>query len=260
MSNLYVPLAIKNAGISLELLLPKLKGDVFTEAQYGKVSRLYRCIGIGELLCSNDQSLLFERLFRSANAYIHFLENAPSSEIATSKALAFYDAVACGFSDGAKKIAQLCPRSQNQAKEYEEEFLCSRVLMDFFFLGKTKEEVDDMMSEYESYHNDNADLCFPLLKSLLDEDNEAFCNALGDFVDAEKNMLNGDGIRGEPEEVTLLSKISIPLLAWLRFAEYQKFSLDDEYALAPGSARFKKSSTFGSEDSWKQIESFRSLL
>ncbi|WP_020405094.1 immunity 49 family protein [Hahella ganghwensis] len=258
----YLPLAIKNTGMSLQEVLPELlRASSPKLSHYLFVCKSYRQLGVGELLISNDPEPFYSRLYKSAQAFVHFLKIGDNAEKATSQAYPFFDAVACGAEDVARKIALLCPDTINLRKEYEEDFLYYRILMKAFYLAAPDSEIQDLLDEFESYHDQNPDERFELCKALIDKDQESFDEALSACVQA---LLDSYGeqkkaSRLNADEAATLSHVSPEVLAWLLLARKQGLTVAAEYQLAPSTAQKLHLAVYPPADSWKQIESFTEL-
>jgi len=261
MNALYLPVAVKNTGLSLNDILPKLGNAKIKLLYYSRVSTLYRQLGVGEFLMSNDPQLLFERLYGSACAFIHFLNHAEESEKATSLASPFFDAIACGFDDGARQLAALSPTSVNSHKEYEEEFFYVRLLMDYFYLDEDEANINAMLREYKILHNQNPDIHYPLVNALINKKQKEFDEALVDCLYQRESQYshNDDPYSNNADEAAILAHLSVEVLAWLRLAEQQGLKTDSEYFLAPGSARVRKKTAFADPDGWRTLPSFSSF-
>ena len=69
----YAPLAIKNAGVELEVIMPEVLRQPPALLNYVQVSRLYRRIATGILLVSGDPRDFYGNLFNSSRAFVDFL-------------------------------------------------------------------------------------------------------------------------------------------------------------------------------------------
>ncbi len=258
----YLPLAIKNTGISLQEVLPELlRASSPKASHYTYVCKSYRQLGVGELLISNDPEPFYSRLYKSAQAFIHFLEIGEEAEKAASQAYPFFDAVACGAEDVAREIAHLCPDTINPRKEYEEDFLYYRILMAAFYLDAPDSEIQDMLDVFEFYHNQNPDERFKLCKALIDRDQESFDEALTACIHAllDGNEEQKKASRLNADEAATLAHVSPEVLSWLLLARKQGLKVAAEYQLAPSTAQMLHLAVYPPADSWKQIESFTEL-
>lgn len=237
----YLPLSVKNASITLEDILEALRSAPSWEYKalyFDRIASLYRQLGVGELLLTDDETHLHRQLQLGIQAYTEFLQNAKPSEIAISKISVFFDAVCLGDITTMSTLAQLAPRQQNPRKEYEEDFLYMRILMDVFALKKTPEEVSSLIKEFESFHVENPDQRFSLLVALLDKDNDAFFDALEVLVDEhiKRYADGGDLYKGTRDEASILVNMSTEVVALLKLAKQQGLAISGEYKLAPSTA------------------------
>lgn len=259
--DMYLPLAVKNVGITLEDILSQISGAEYKFLYYDKISSLYRQIGVGEYLITDDAQAMFDMLELGIQSYIEFLEKAEDSEKAISKITVFFDAVCCQNKNAMEKLAQLAPQQLNSRKEYDEDFLYMRILMDVFGLEKSRQDVQIMLDEYEKFHNEYPDERFNLIIALLDKDDKAFHNSL-ELLTKERlgrYAKGGDLYEGTLEEASILSDVSTEVMAWLWLARFQNIDLGSKYALAPDSAMQVCQTTPLAEGAWLSYESYRSL-
>lgn len=258
---MYLPMAVKNIGLTLEDILSNISTAEYKLLYYDKISSLYRQIGIGEYLMSNSVISMFSMLQLGIQSYIEFLEKADDSEKAISKIVVFFDAVCCQDKKAMADLALLAPRQLNARKEYDEDFLYMRILMDIFGLGKPREDVQVMLDEYEAFHSENSDERFNIIIALLEKDGKAFHESLELLISERLDRYadGGDLYKGTLEEATILSHVSTEVIAWLWFARIQNIGLSNEYALAPSSSMQAYRPVPLTEGAWRSCESYRSL-
>jgi hypothetical protein len=237
----YLPMAVKNVSLTLEDILTALKEAPawrYEPLYFERISSLYRQLGIGEFLLSDDETSIHARLQLGVQAYIEFLQNAERSELAASKALPFFDAVCLGDQQAMATLSRLSPAARNSRKEYEEDFLYMRIMMDFFGLRKTLDQVKPLLAEFESFHVDYPDQRFSLLVALFDKDSRAFAEALEVLIDERvaRYADGGDAYVGTRDEAAILAHVSAEVIAWVKLAKQQGLAIAQEYTLAPGSA------------------------
>lgn len=258
---IYLPMAVKNIGITLEDVLSDISNAPYKLQYYDKISSLYRQLGIGEFLMSNDPQSMFTMLRLGIQAYADHLKNADTDEKAASRVEVFFDSACCQDQLAMKHLALLSPFQINTRKEYEEDFYYIRILMDVFGLGKSTDEVRPMLDDFEALHIDNSDERFSLLCALLEKDGKAFHESLEVLIDErlERYADGGDLYKGTHNESAIFSHVSTEVMAWLWFARRQDIGLSREYALAPSSAMAECKVTFPYEGMWRSYEAARSL-
>jgi hypothetical protein len=257
----YVPLAIKNAGVELEVIVPEVIRRPPVLTHYMQVARLYRRVATGILLSSGHPRGFYANLFNSSRAFLHFLNRATDDQKVTSKAEAFFDAVTCRDESGAQAMARLSRHSINPGKEYEEDFIYVSLLMRRFYLAASATELQSMLQEWETYAADNPDPRLDVCRALIEADAPAFRKAVSTAIDAkveewerlrETEMLH-------PDEASTTCRVSTEVLAWVEFADRVGLKIEPEYRLAPSLARHFDVVAFPGEDAWQRPSGFSSL-
>jgi len=256
----YLPLSVKNVSITLEDILGAMKETPSWEYKslyFDRISSLYRQLGIGEFLLTDDETYLHEHLQLGIQAYTEFLQNANPSEIAISKILIFFDAVCLGDVELMAGIARFAPTTRNPRKEYEEDFLYMRILMDYFALQKTADDIAPLMKEFESLHVDYPDQRYSLLLALFNKDSSGFADALEVLIDerAEQYSDGGDLYKGTQDEASILTHMSTEVVAWIKLAKQQDLAVAQEYKLAPSTAMADCALPFPAPRSWLAYQS-----
>ncbi|MDG9669606.1 immunity 49 family protein [Hahella sp. CR1] len=263
MSSNYLPIAIKNTGMSLEDIVPHLPKEEPKLQYYTYTCTLFRRLAAGELLITDNPKPFYKQLCHSANAFIYFLERAPEEEQAVSLALPFFDAIACGYEEGARRIAELSTNKLNPRKEYEEEFLYTRILMEHFYLQTDPKKIEERLEEFSGYSDDNYDPHYALCQALLDKDQVAFDEALKECIqkrldDIEK--IDADSMDPHVSaEAATTAHVSTEVLAWLILAERQGLTTSEEVSLAPSTARLLRLAELPQREEWKVVARYRSL-
>lgn len=234
----YLALSVKNLSITLEDILDAIRSTPSREYKFlyfDRIANLYQQLGIGELLMSDDETNLHRHLQLGIQAYIEFLQNAEPAEISCSKISGFFDAVCMGDATAMATLAQLAPVEHNPRKEYEEDFLYMRILMDVFGLGKRTEDIQILLDEFESYHVENPDQRFSVLVSLLNKDTPAFHDALEVLISEQESRYadGGDLYRGTRDEASILANVSTEVAALVKLARKQGLAVAEQYNLAP---------------------------
>jgi hypothetical protein len=257
----YTPVALKNAGVELEEILPQVLSSKPILNHYVHISRLYRRVAIGILLTSGDPKDFYAYLFNSSRAFAHFLQQVTNDEKVTSKADAFFDAVACRDEQGAAIIARESRHTLNAGNEYEEDFLYMSLLMRRFYLGAGEGEVRPMLDEWQQYANENPDLRLDVCRAIVDHDQDGFDQALEEAIQEKIDQLaekrGADQLH--PDEAATICHISTEVLSWVELAERVGLSVQANYRLAPSSARQFHRIAFPPPDDWQHPDGFSSL-
>jgi hypothetical protein len=257
----YVPLAIKNAGVELEVIVPEVLRRPVELPHYVRISKHYRRIASGILLASGHPRGFFENLFNSSRAFLYFLAKAADAQKVTSNAEAFFDAVACQDEYGAREMARLSPQEINRGKEYEEDFIYVSLLMKRFYLGADPADLRSMLDEWGSYAVDNPDARLDVCRALVDGDAAAFDEAISAAIqaklDAWEQLRKSEMLH--PDEASTTCHVNTEVLAWVEFADRVGLKVEPEYRLAPNLARRFELIAFPDEDAWQRPSGFASL-
>ncbi len=257
----FLPIAIKNSGVALEEVLPHVIKAAPELRYYQHVCLLYRRLAVGSLLATSDPRPFYTSLFKSSRAFVHFLRAAPESEKLTSKAEAFFDAVACRDDEGAREMASLCPPTPDTTREYEEDFFSVWLPMVHFFGNVPRESLQPHLERFAKLTENNPDPHLDLCRGLLEVDQRLFDQGLEALIEQEVKAyekarrfeeLNAD-------EAATTAHVSTKVLALVELAQRAGLSVAPEHPLAPGIARKFHLRQLPAPESWQVPESFRSL-
>jgi hypothetical protein len=256
----FLPIAVNNAGVSLEEILPVALGGSPSLEDYSVVCKLYRQLGVGSLLMSGDPRELCAHLFRSGRAFVHFSETAQQAEKLTSRAEPFFDALACRDDEGARRMALASPRTVDPSREYDEEFYAVRCPMDLL-LGEPPPAVLAMLDAWVKLASE-PDPRADLWRAILEKDQKAFDQALPACIDARRAAYQElmDAERLDPDEAATLPHVSVEALAALELAERAGLKTARDYPTAPAVARKLALVTHPPPDSWKVLDEEYSAL
>jgi len=257
----YAPLAVKNAGVELEVIVPEVLRQAPALEHYMQVSRLYRRVATGILLVSGDPRDFYANLFNSSRAFLDFLNRAADGDKVTSHAEAFFDAVACRDEDGARAMARMSPQTINPGKEYEEDFFYVSLLMRRFYLDASTTDLQPMLQAWKAYAAANPDARLGVCRALLEADEAAFDESVSNAIDAKfeewKRLREADLLH--PDDASTTCHVSTEVLAWLALAERVGLRIEPEYRLAPSLARRFQRIAFPPPDAWQRPSGFSSL-
>jgi hypothetical protein len=254
----YLPIAVKNSGAALEEYLPEVLRAPITQKPYLTVCRLYRRLAVGWLLMSADPEQFFTYLFKSARAYVHFLEFGPDAEKVTSRSEPFFDAVACRAQDAARIIASKTPVTLNPKREYEEDFLYMRFLMELYTGDAKPAQLEDLLVRWAALAGDE-DVRLALCRALLERKQKALDAAIHHAV--EEKVQGVAALREEerlhPDEAPLFPHVSTEVLTWVELSGRVGLKTRRNLPLAPSVARLFKRARFPAPDSWRTPDSYR---
>ncbi|WP_163991486.1 Imm49 family immunity protein [Pyxidicoccus caerfyrddinensis] len=254
MASKFLPVFIGNALGDNEELLP-----AFTAGKGGLKEALrfcqnFRIAGIGSLLMSGTAARFHECLHASARAFVQFASAAPEAQKLTSRAEPFFDAVACGDTEAARELARLLPRAADKNREYEEDFLFVRFLMDHFFLGRDASEGRDLLERYEKVLEGSEDPRLAVCHALLAVDGAGFDDALTRMMNAREVRFGKlrDKEALEPEVLETEGYVSIEGLALVRLAVSKGLQPLEDVLFIPSVAREQVRLRYRA-DIWKQL-------
>jgi hypothetical protein len=251
--SIFLPLAVKNISLDLAELLPAVLAAGPELVFYERVCELYRQFAVGVFLMSGDPRDLHQNLFKSARAFVHFSERAPLEAKLTSKALPFFDAIACRDLEGAKRIALASPQEPSLKREYEEDFFYVHVLMGLFLGTPDRAKLADRLDAWATLAVENPDPRLLVCRALFAGDAEKLAEVLGEAVAALQQSVatrkNNGSLRSE--EAATTAHVSIELLAWLELATRLGLPTETEYPLAPGNARQFAATVLPASESWR---------
>ena len=253
-----LPIAFSNSGVRLEEILNLLHTEPPQEKVYGFICLMYRRLAAGALLMDGDPARFFEYLFKSARAYVHFLEIAPPRERITSRAEAFYDAVACHDDDAARRMTAATPSLLSREQEYEEDFFAIRLLMDRFFGSASAAALRPSLDQWAKLAEGNADPRLAVCEALIEGKQQALDAGLAVYIRERKKRLTKarETEQLDPDEASTTAHGSTELLAWLDLAERAGLRVNRDYPFAPALARVFSRLTYPAPDSWRTPEPF----
>jgi hypothetical protein len=253
-----LPIAFSNSGVRLEEILNLLHTEPPQEKVYGFICLLYRRLAAGALLMDGDPARFFEYLYKGARAYAHFLEIAPPREKATSKAEAFYDAVACHDDEAARRMTTAAPSLLSREQEYEEDFFAIRLLMDRFFGSENAGTLRPSLEQWAKLADGNPDARLAVCQALIEGDQVGFDAGVTVYVRDRKKRLTKlrETEQLDPDEASTTAHVSTELLAWLDLAERAGLRVKRDYPFAPALARSFNRLTSPAPDSWRTPEPF----
>lgn len=255
MIDVFLPLAVKNTGISLAA---RLKGLPLQDAPVREVRDIctcYRVLGIGHLLLSADPTDYAENLGKSGLCWLYYLQNNSPKNMVSSWGAAFFDAVSCLDTDTAQGIAKQSPASHNASYEYEEEFLYMAFIMRYY-AGETPKNLEPLLASWSALLNGIEDarlgFCEALIGNELDPLQEALLAAIGAVRD-ELNSVSDTGTV-PADHYAALAHVSTEVVTWVQLCKAKGLAVEEDYALAPSPAVLSTLQSLPAADSWRILD------
>lgn len=254
MASKFLTVFIGNALGDNEELLPTLVSGRGGLKDALRFCQNFRIAGIGSLLMSGTPMRLQECLHASARAFVHFSRSAPETQKLTSRAEPFFDAVACGDSEAARELGRLSPRTPDKNREYEEDFLFVRFLMDHYFLGMDAREGHALLERYEKVLEGSEDTRLTVCRALLAADGAGFDEALTRLMEERDARFRKLRDKESVAEEVLATEgyVSIEGLALVRLAVSQGLRPLEDHLFIPSVAREQVHLRYR-PDSWKEL-------
>jgi hypothetical protein len=181
----------------------------------------FRIKGLATLRLGGSSDALFAELDKSGHAFLHFLGTAGEDQQATSRHLPFFDALAAADLPCARGIALHSRRTFNPDREYEDDFLFMRLLMQLVLAPDRPDAGRRLLDRHRQVTDRDDSAEHALAAALLDRDAASFRRALGQHLEAERAHLRQLVAREKLEEEVAATApyLSVPGLALVRLAE-----------------------------------------
>jgi len=252
MSSEYLADYIENAAFASQRMLYPLENGELDNVGIQELCSFFRQHALCSYYLYHDSSILFSDLMKSAAAYIYFLENTSSNQIILSRAKPFYDAICGGYFDAAEKISKLSPFIWHKDKEYEDDFLFIKFIMQLFFSDAVKEDLDLTLDALNGELTDENLFRGDICRSLIDKNGELFRDSLDILVQTRKakieKMIEDEAIA--EEYWSWMRYFSSEATALVKLAEKMGLELDSVIEDVPSILREDSGVSFR-EDSWK---------
>lgn len=254
MASKFLPVFIGNALGDNEELLPAFTSGGGGLKEALRFCQNFRIAGIGSLLMSGTSVRFHECLHASARAFVHFTSFAPEAQKLNSRAEPFFDAVACGDTEAARELARLSPRAPDRNREYEEDFLFVRFLMDHFYLGVDAREGQRLLERYEKVLEGSVDARLAVCRTLLTGDGNGFDKALTRMMEEREVRFRKLRDKESMAEEVLATEgyVSVEGLALVRLAVSKGLHPLEDFLFIPSVAREQVRLRYR-PDSWKHL-------
>lgn len=254
MASKFLSVFIGNALGDNEVLLPAVLSGRGGLKESLRFCQNFRIAGIGSLLMSGTSARFHECLHASARAFVHFATSAPEAQKLTSRAEPFFDAIACEDTEAARSLAHLSRRVADRNREYEEDFLFVRFLMDHFFLGTSASEGQSLLDRYERVLEGSADTRLEVCRALLAADGARFDEALTRMMEEREVRFQKLHDKESVAEEILATEgyVSVEGLALVRLAISNGLHPREDFLFIPSLAR-EQVRLHHHPDSWRHL-------
>lgn len=255
MSTDWLPATLGNTEYELEETIPRVPSGQAPRSYMEFIAGSYRRRGMAWLLLTGSAERFFRNAQRSATAWLWFLRNAADAEKATSKAQAFYCAIACDDVETATELARFARYTVNRDEEYEDDFLYVAFLMQTFFLRSGTDASRRLIERMEVLLAGDSTPQVELCRALLAGDSTAFGAAIERRIVEHREWLALAEERGamKPEELATDGQIFLEGLALVRLAERLGLDVEAEYPLVP--ALVRNGGCKDGFESWRDFDS-----
>jgi len=184
------------------------------------VAQRFRLLAGAELLLDETVEGFHCYLHLAVQATVEFLEHAPLGEAVASRTPAFFDAAVVDDTAAMQVIAALAPRERHPWREYEEDFLYTRITMDLLGQDWTAGEVEPMRARLAQVDPDSPRLA--LVDAFLARDAGGLAGALERICQrhAKKNEFEqGFGMTASSSAQILGRLPPLEAVAWFKRAQ-----------------------------------------
>jgi len=229
----------ENAVDLLQEALPFVLSGEIGYAALLDVCGHYRVKAAVHMLLDADSRRFHVDLSKSARTFLFGLDRIPVEEVVVSRALPFFDALACRDMDTAKAIAERFPDHPDPKREYEEDFTFVTYLARRVRGNISPEEADDLLDGWMSAAEGVPGVRYEVCAGLAHGDARSFASAFAGYLDEYRERYALGLERGQiPEDLgNTVGNLCIEGLALLRLAEDSGLPTEREYDLIPSLVR-----------------------
>ena len=252
MSSFHLPAIHSNAEYNIENALDLFDRGLLPLDKMGFLSINYRVRGICDFLQESDRNSFQLNLQKSAASHLYFLQHANTADKITGRGGPFFDAIACNDLLLAKEIARFSRKDWNRDYEYEDDFLYVMFLMGKYCLDWTQEIQSTVLENFADIVGNDENPRLRICRALMLADSIEFNVALSAMVHDRDNTMS-KAKREQyifEEEWATEGHVFIEGLALLRFADFEKILVQENYKYLPSSALLTEELQFDSEI-WK---------
>jgi hypothetical protein len=205
----------------------------------------YRIHGIACLLLDADPEGLHVGLHDGGQAFAHGVARLDRQQIVLSQATPLFDAVACGGTALAAKIAALLAVEWQSDVEYQDDYLYFDVIRQWVLARQFADDVSntvDALAAVAAASDPRLLVC----QALRARDDVAFESALRSLVERHEHRYEMlvDRARLSDDVAATFPFLCVEGLALLRIAEATGIELEDDYPLIPSIAQGNFTASF----------------
>ncbi len=229
------PLAFTQKACAAEAdeLARALETRPLADRELERLVGLTRRMAIAELLLEADRAGFLETLGRSAR----FVLSRTEALHPIAANAAFFDAVAGGHDESARQLADRSPEGHDPDRQYEEDQLFARIVMDLATSDGTG--IATRIDRWKTVVGDETDLRLDAIEALLDDDaarlDEAIDRWMGEVAEFHLDR-QAEG-KADPDDSLTVARVSIEGLALVRLAARRGLPLRPDHRLLPSIAR-----------------------
>lgn len=253
-----IPMVEKDCGIRLQAILPLALAGTLPQHEILYLCGLYRRIAVCKLFLLGRPEGFFRHLSSSARAFASFLHTNTDAVKATAQSAPFYDAIAAGDHECARRIAFTSRTTWHEGKEYEDDFLHVSFLMRCFFQGAGDDELGLLLDRYQTCLEGGSDPRLDICRALHAREAQDFNDALADLMNLEASKAAARLARDQldPDAAATTAKISIEGIALTHLAERRGLAIRRDYRLIPSLARMVQRASPPEPDGWMSYVPF----
>jgi hypothetical protein len=239
MPSYHLPIYIKNATLEIRERVYAIQSGTASFADVQKFCAFFRIRCLANLFLSGVARDCVTDLRKSASAFAYFLDRSDQSDVLASLAAPLFDALVVNDRDVAARIARSLRQTWNQGREFEDDFLYVRFLIQRFFLDAPENELADLISRFEQIVDGEASPRLDICRSIKDNDSDAFETSLEALTDEWTGVQTRRIEAGLllPEEASTTGRSFLEGLALVRLWESIGNHFDDLYEPFPAPLR-----------------------
>jgi hypothetical protein len=214
-----------------------------------------RSLAIMALLAKGHTDLFYHNLIRSGRTRLIYLERLEKEGLqeehhrSSGRYEPLVDALAAGDFALVNQIIQLSPADWQTGHEYEDDFCYAQILHKMVVDSPLDSDITPLLAQFETYLGENPWGRFDVVKSLSENDQDAFDQAFEDLLTEREGEIAEDIDKGNNDDALVLAQreIFVEGLALLRLAEKRGLTTESDYLYCPSLARIPMQQPFPGE-------------
>ena len=250
----FLHVTVENAEFWLPAMIRAVASEALEEpAQIHQLATLFRQRGAAAMFREGVVTPFQIGAMQSCAAFVHGLNQWPQATQVSSWANPLLDALACGYWEGARAIAQASRDQWNPDYEYEDDFQFVRFLLEY---GALEDETAaaSTLERYAEVLGGPPDARLELCTALLEQDPELFDEALTRRLEERdesiRELILEDLIRDDAAR--WIAYLSTEGLALLRLASRAGLPTQPHYLHCPALARVQSPYRYD-PDAWRVL-------